>query len=288
VPELIWQIGATRDRIVHWKSEAKTVGFVPTMGSLHAGHGALIDRARQECDHVVVSIFVNPIQFNQRQDFENYTRDLTGDLAFCEAHGADLVFAPEAAEMYPEPQSTFVDVEEVSKYLEGEFRPGHFRGVATVVAKLFHIVPAHRAYFGQKDAQQLAVIKRMVAGLNFPITIVPVETVRESDGLAMSSRNSRLSPEQRAVAPIIHRALEVAEACLRAGGEVDAIKAAGLQVLHTEPQIQVEYFDVADASTMHPVRQISGDICIATAVFLGTTRLIDNVLIPAFHEAPKP
>jgi pantoate--beta-alanine ligase len=228
---------------------------------------------------VVVSLFVNPIQFDRAEDYERYGRVLEQDLQFCGERGVDVVFAPDAVEMYPAQQKTLVEVAGVSEHLCGAFRPGHFRGVATVVMKLFNIVQPDTAYFGEKDAQQLAVIRRMVADLNVPVRIVPVATVREADGLALSSRNERLTPEQRRVAPLLFRALDaarrkVAEGCLDAA----AVKDAGMSVLRGEKQIREEYFEVVDAEEMQPVERISGRVCIAAAVWLGGTRLIDNVL----------
>ena len=257
---------------------SRTVGLVPTMGALHPGHAALMDRARRECDHVVASIFVNPIQFDQAADYDAYQLDLEADLAFCERHGIDTVFAPAAAEMYPAPSQTFVELTGVSDHLEGKSRPGHFRGVATVVAKLFHIVPAGKAYFGEKDAQQLAVIRRMVADLNFPVEIVPVATVREPDGLAWSSRNRRLSAEERRIAPALYQALQLAAGRLRSGAKNAAeIRQAALDRLAAEPLIRVDYLQVADATTMTPVEQVAGPVRILGAIWLGKTRLIDNV-----------
>ncbi|MGH9645867.1 MAG: pantoate--beta-alanine ligase, partial [Bryobacteraceae bacterium] len=191
-----------RAQLVAARQRELTIGLVPTMGALHEGHSALMRRAREETGYVVATIFVNPTQFNRADDFQKYPRDLDADLAFCERLGVDAMFAPDAKEMYPGDTLASVEVAELSSRLEGEFRPGHFRGVATVVAKLFNIIPADRAYFGEKDAQQLAIIQKMAADLNFPVAIVPVPTVREPDGLAMSSRNQRLTPEQRRIAPI--------------------------------------------------------------------------------------
>jgi pantoate--beta-alanine ligase len=261
------------------KRNGATLGFVPTMGALHAGHGALIERARHETDGVVVSVFVNPIQFDRQDDYENYGRDLQADLTFCEARGVELFFAPGAAEMYPAVQNTFVEVSKVSERLCGEFRPGHFRGVATVVMKLFNIVQPHTAYFGEKDAQQLAVIRRMVSDLNVPVEIVAVPTVREADGLALSSRNRQLTPDQRRVAPLLYQALQATQGAI-AGGcrDTAVIKEAGLAQLRAESQIRVEYFEIVDAADMQPVARISGPVCVAAAIWLGATRLIDNII----------
>jgi pantoate--beta-alanine ligase len=198
---LLNKIAGIRQSVAAARGRGLTIGLVPTMGALHEGHGALMRRARAETGYVVATIFVNPTQFDRPDDFQKYPRDLEADVAFCDRFGVDVVFAPDSIEMYPDEILTSVEVAEVSSRLEGEFRPGHFRGVATVVAKLFNIIPADRAYFGEKDAQQLAVIQKMVTDLNFPVTIVPVPTVREPDGLAMSSRNQRLAPEDRPIAP---------------------------------------------------------------------------------------
>jgi pantoate--beta-alanine ligase len=254
-------------------------GFVPTMGALHAGHGALLDAARRDCDVVVASIFVNPIQFDNKEDYERYGRNLEADIAFAASRGVDVVFAPGPEEMYPAGADVFVEVPGVSDGLCGAFRPGHFRGVATVVTKLFQIVQPDVAYFGEKDAQQLAVIRRMAAGLNMPFSIVGVPTVRNSDGLALSSRNERLTREERLRAPLLFQALDAAGREIENGvKDVKRIRAAGLAVLSHEPRIRVEYFEVVDAESMRPVASVAGRICIAGAIWLGGVRLIDNVL----------
>jgi pantoate--beta-alanine ligase len=251
------------------------------MGALHAAHGALIERARKECDFVVVSVFVNPIQFDRREDCDLYPRTLSADAEICAALGADVVFAPDAAEMYPSPLLTFVEVASLSERLCGEFRPGHFRGVATVVAKLFHIVQPDRAYFGEKDAQQLAVIRKMVADLDFPVAIVPLATVREPDGLAMSSRNRRLNPEERRIAATLYRALQAAARSISSGAtSPEEVRAAALAVLQPQPAIRVEYLEIVDPERMQPVPRIAGPVCVAAAVWIGATRLIDNIHCP--------
>ena len=272
-------IAEVRQHIAVARRANQPILLVPTMGALHAGHGALMDRARRDSGFVVVSIFVNPTQFDRREDYDAYSINLNTDLSFCAARAVDLVFAPSAGEMYPDSGSTTVEVAGVTEHLCGQFRPGHFRGVATVVAKLFHIVAPDRAYFGEKDAQQLAVIQRMVADLNFPIEIVPVATVREPDGLAISSRNARLTPEQRAAAPAVHRALEQARRCIADGHRCAAeVREAALRILAAEPQARVEYLEIVDARTMVPVEPIALPVRIAAAVWFGGTRLIDNVL----------
>jgi len=272
---VIRTIVEVRAAVAGTRARGLTIGLVPTMGALHAGHGALVERAKAENGYVVVTIFVNPIQFDRGEDFEKYPRSLETDLKFCDSFGVDAVFAPDAAEMYPERLLTAVDVAEVSSGLEGEFRPGHFRGVATVVAKLFNIVPADRAYFGEKDAQQLAVIRKMVVDLNFPVTIVPVATVRESDGLALSSRNRRLSDEDRRVAPALYRSLQGAQAIIQAGCQDSATVKKAAQSM--PPEMRVEYFEVVDPLTMRAVSRIESRVLIAAAVWLGGVRLIDNI-----------
>lgn len=256
----------------------RPLGFVPTMGALHEGHGRLIDEARAASVAVAVSIFVNPAQFNQSEDYARYPRPLEADLAFCAARGVDVVFAPPVEEMYPRPQVTFVEVGPVADAMEGRFRPGHFRGVATVVLKLFQIVQPDRAYFGEKDAQQLAVIRRMVQDLNLPVEIAGVPTVREPDGLALSSRNRRLSAEERSIAPRLYQALRAAEQRIAAGETgAETVKLAALDVLAGEPRIRVEYLEIAGDSDMQPVERIAGPVRVAAAVWVGATRLIDNV-----------
>ena len=248
------------------------------MGALHAGHEKLIQTARADSDVLAVSIFVNPIQFGPNEDYGRYPRDMAQDLEMCERNGVDVVFAPPVEEMYPSPQLTFVEVARVSEHLCGKFRPGHFRGVATVVLKLLNIVQPHRAYFGEKDMQQLAVIRRMVADLNVPVEIVGVPTVRESDGLALSSRNKYLNPEERAAAPALYRALKDAAARIRAGeNDASRIREAAFAALEASALIRVEYFEVVDPDELQPVARIDGPVRIASAVWLGKTRLIDNV-----------
>ena len=258
----------------------KAIGLIPTMGALHTGHEKLMETARRECGLVVVTIFVNPLQFGPNEDYARYPRPLQADVELCRPHGVDFVFAPAAEEMYPQPQLTFTQVTRVSDHLCGAYRPGHFRAVATVVLKLFNIVQPHRAYFGEKDMQQLAVIRRMTADLNLPVAIVPVPTVREPDGLAVSSRNGYLDPEQRKVAPLLYRALQEAEKQIRSG-EKDAakIRAAALGVLGQAPLVRVEYLEVVDPDEMQPVSSVTPPVHVAGAVWLGATRLIDNVFV---------
>ena len=259
-------------------ASAGTIGLVPTMGALHAGHEKLIETARRECDSLVVSIFVNPLQFGPSEDYARYPRTLPEDLEICRQHAVDFVFAPANDEMYRTPQLTFVDVTRVSEHLCGKFRPGHFRAVATVVMKLFNIVRPDYAFFGEKDMQQLAVIRRMVADLNFPVRIVGVPTVRESDGLALSSRNKYLKPEERKAAPVLYGALQNAASRI-ASGEHDGAKVRqeALDQLAASPLIRVDYFEIVDPLELQPVTDIRGPVRIAGAIWLGTTRLIDNV-----------
>lgn len=277
---LLETIAATRARVAQARRAGQTIGLVPTMGALHEGHGELLRHARAETGFVIASIFVNPIQFNRADDFALYPRTLEADRTYCERLGTDAIFVPSAEEMYPQPQVTVVEVSELSEGLCGAYRPGHFRGVATVVAKLFNIVQPDRAYFGEKDAQQLAVIARMVADLDFACTVVPVPTVREPDGLAMSSRNVRLSPEERATAPAIYRSLQAVAARIAAGSTPEAAQQAGLAVLAEEPQLRVEYFELVDPASLRPVERVTGPVRAVTAVWLGNTRLIDNLLCP--------
>lgn len=257
-----------------------TVGFVPTMGYLHEGHLALIRHAKEECDSVVVSIFVNPTQFGPNEDLAKYPRDLERDLRLIEPLGVDLVWTPTAEVMYPPGYQTWVEVEAVTRPLEGAMRPGHFRGVTTVVAKLFNAVQPHKAYFGQKDAQQAAVIRRMTLDLNFPIEIVVCPTVREADGLAMSSRNVYLSPEQRKAATVLFRSLSAAKELYESGERnAEALRRKMKEVLAAEPLAQVQYVSCADYDTLEELSEVRGKALLSMAVFIGKTRLIDNFVL---------
>lgn len=277
--ELVPSILELRHRLAEIRRAGRGIGFVPTMGALHAGHGSLIEMARRQTDCVVVSVFVNPTQFNQQKDYDLYPRPLAEDLEFCSARGVDIVFAPAVEEMYPRAQLVIVDVPRVTEHLCGKFRPGHFRGVTTVVLKLLNIVQPDRAYFGEKDAQQLAAIERLVADLDLHVQIVAVPTLREADGLALSSRNRRLTPAERRIAPAVYRALQAAEEQIVAGAtDPSQIKAKALATFHPFPQIRVEYFEIVDPAEMQPVERIAGPVRVATAVWLGATRLIDNLL----------
>jgi len=275
---LVETIAGVRQAVAGARQRGLTIGLVPTMGALHEGHGALLRQAREENGLVIASLFVNPIQFNRSDDFEKYPRTLQTDLEYCQRLNADVLFAPSAGEMYPAQQLSFVEVAELGEGLCGANRPGHFRGVATVVAKLLNIVQPDRAYFGEKDAQQLAVLTRMVADLNFACAVVPVATVREADGLAMSSRNVRLTSEERQIAPAIYQALQSASAALRAGSDAEAARRAAGLVLEQFPEFRVEYLEVVDPETLRPVERSDGPVLVITAIWLGAVRLIDNLL----------
>jgi pantoate--beta-alanine ligase len=279
--ETIAEIWAAR------RTVAGELALVPTMGALHAGHLRLVERARAEADTVWVSIFVNPLQFGPREDLATYPRDLAGDLAKLAAAGVDLVFTPALTEMYPADFTTRVEVGGLSAGLEGERRPGHFAGVATVVTKLFALTRPDRAYFGQKDAQQLRVIQRLTRDLGFPLRIVPVATVREPDGLALSSRNAYLSPAERRAATVLARALAAARRAWLAGErDAETLRGAMRAVLSAEPLARVDYASVADDATLRECERVEGPALASLAVFVGPTRLIDNVLLAA--DAPDP
>ena len=261
------------------RAVGQVIGLVPTMGALHAGHGRLMDAARAECGCVVTSIFVNPIQFDRGDDYDHYPRTLETDVAFCAGHGVDAIFAPTAQDIYPRPQRAFVEVDRVTDHLCGRFRPGHFRGVATVVLKLLNLVQPGRAYFGEKDAQQLAVIRRMVSDLNLAVTIVEVPTVREHDGLALSSRNQHLSVEERRLAPVLIRALRAGQSLISRGvTDADAIKREATRAFENHPAVRVEYLEIVDPDEMQPVASVTHPVRMMGAVWIGKTRLIDNLL----------
>jgi pantoate--beta-alanine ligase len=273
-------IAGVRSALAEARSGGATVGLVPTMGALHDGHLSLIRRARAQNGFVVISIFVNPTQFGSGEDLETYPRDLEQDMRLARSAGADLVFSPPVPEMYPKGFSTWVDVEGLTQGLCGASRPGHFRGVCTVVAKLFNLCMPDRAYFGEKDAQQLAVIKKMVRDLDMPVGIVPCPTVREPDGLALSSRNTRLSPEERAQAPVVHSALTAALTLVE-NGERDARRLTDEMraVLAEADLARIDYVEVVDADELLPLDVLAGPGLIALAVWFGGTRLIDNLSI---------
>lgn len=280
LPPVASTIAEVRAAAEQARSAGKRIGFVPTMGALHAGHAALIRASRAECDFTVVSIFVNPTQFGPNEDFARYPRTFDADRALCGAIGTELIFAPAREEMYPPDSRTFVEVTGLQDELCGRTRPGHFRGVATVVAKLFSIVQPHLAFFGQKDAQQVAIIRRMVADLNLPVVVRALPTVREPDGLAMSSRNRYLDPTQRLNATCLVRALRKAEA-LVAGGErsVSAVERAMTDLIVATPGALLDYVEIREADTLDSVTTIDRPALAALAVFFGTTRLIDNTIL---------
>jgi len=256
------------------------LGLVPTMGYLHEGHLSLARRAREECDSVVASIFVNPTQFGPTEDLSKYPRDLDRDLSLLEAAGVDLVWTPDNETIYPPGFSTWVEVEGLTKPLEGAARPGHFRGVTTVVAKLFNAVQPQAAYFGQKDAQQAAVVRKMTRDLNFPVEIVVCPTVREADGLAMSSRNSYLSSEERKSAVVLFRALTAArEAFERGERDAESLRKVMSATLASEPRARTQYVSCADYDTLEELGTVTGKALLSMAVFIGKTRLIDNFVV---------
>jgi len=260
----------------------RRVAFVPTMGALHRGHARLIEAARQRGGSVAVSIFVNPLQFDRKEDLERYPRTLEADVRICNDLAVDLIFVPSAVEMYPVPPLCTVEVRHITDRLCGRFRPGHFAGVATVVTKLFEIVQPDSAYFGEKDAQQLAIIRRLVADLNIPVEIVGVPTVREADGLALSSRNARLTSEERQRAPVLYQALRTAGRAI-AAGETDAraVERAAVAVIPQDAALRLEYLEVVDPAELQPVQTIAGPVLVAAAMWVGSTRLIDNLLCGA-------
>ena len=277
---ILTEIDTVRSALSEVRSRDLTVGLVPTMGALHAGHAELIRVAVQHADYVVVSIFVNPIQFGPNEDFERYPRTLDADVELCETHGAAMIFHPNVETMYPEPSLTTVSVKEMDQPLCGAGRVGHFAGVCTVVSKLFHIVQPDIATFGEKDAQQLRIIERMVSDLNVPVKIVRVPTVREADGLAMSSRNRYLSAEERTHAPRIRAAIqEIADAISRGERDVALLEGKLRELLSAIPNSRVEYAKVVDSRSLMDVAVIERSVLIAVAVHLGTTRLIDNLTV---------
>lgn len=272
-------ISEVRQIVKEWRKEGLTVGLVPTMGYLHEGHKSLIDKAVKENDRVVVSVFVNPIQFGPTEDLASYPRDLERDAKLCEEAGANLIFHPEKEEMYFDDFSSFVEVQGVSKGLCGKSRPIHFRGVCTVVTKLFNIVKPDRAYFGQKDAQQLAVVKRMVRDLNMDIEIIGCPIIREEDGLAKSSRNTYLSPEERKAAVILSKSLKLGKEAIEAG-ERDCKKIIDIITnnINTEKLAKIDYVEIVDPLSIENIDKIENSALVAMAVYIGKTRLIDNFI----------
>lgn len=278
--EIAVTVKEVRDQVKEWRRQGLSVGLVPTMGYLHEGHKSLITRAVSENDRVVVSVFVNPMQFGPSEDLESYPRDMDRDAAICEDAGAALVFHPEPSEMYHDGFSSYVDMDTLTKGLCGKSRPIHFRGVCTVVAKLFNIVVPDRAYFGQKDAQQLAVIRHMTDDLSYGIEIVGCPIVRENDGLAKSSRNTYLNVAERKAALILNKSLSEGKKLIEAG-EKDANKVKDVitGVINTEPLAKIDYVELVSWDTLEPINEISGSVLAAIAVFIGKTRLIDNFIV---------
>ena len=273
--EIITTIENICSIVNHWKDKGYSIGFVPTMGYLHDGHAALIDEARKNNDKVVVSIFVNPIQFGENEDLSSYPRDLNRDKTLCESHGVNLIFTPSSNEMYHD-KKAFVNIIELSDTLCGVRRPIHFQGVCTIVAKFFNIIQPTNAYFGEKDAQQLAIIRKMVFDLNFPVNIIGVPIVRESDGLAKSSRNTYLSSEERKAATILYKAIQEGKQYINRGASADSIINVMTNIVNTEPLAKIDYISVVDAITMQPVQEITAPVLVAMAIYIGSTRLIDN------------
>ncbi|MHB1420004.1 MAG: pantoate--beta-alanine ligase [Bacillota bacterium] len=278
--EIICQIEQLQGHLDQHRREGMTVGFVPTMGYFHRGHTTLMERARKECQVVVVSIFVNPTQFAANEDLDKYPRDLERDISMAREVDVDYLFVPGVREMYPQGYATYVDVEGLTATLCGRSRPGHFRGVTTVVAKLLHIVAPYRAYFGQKDAQQVLVIRRMVRDLNMPVEIITVPTVREDDGLTMSSRNVYLNPRDRENAVVLFHSLKRAQQMV-AAGELDAKKIIAVMeaMISTLPETSIDYIDICDTDNLEKLDCLRGEVLIALAVRFGATRLIDNLIL---------
>lgn len=277
--KIVGTVKEVREQVKEWKKQGLSVGFVPTMGYLHEGHKSLMDAARKGNDKVVVSIFVNPMQFGPTEDLATYPRDLDHDAALCESAGVDLIFHPEAEEMYEKDFCSFVDMTGLTEGLCGKTRPIHFRGVCTVVNKLFNIVTPDHAYFGQKDGQQLAVIKRMVRDLNMDIEIVGCPIVREEDGLAKSSRNTYLSPEERKAALILSKTVALGKELAKTEKDANKVVEAMKKNIETEPLAKIDYIEAVDALSMAPVEKLEGACMLAMAVYIGKTRLIDNTLI---------
>ena len=277
--KIVETVKEVREQVKEWKKQGLTAGFVPTMGYLHEGHKSLMDAARKDNDKVVVSIFVNPMQFGPTEDLATYPRDLDHDAALCESAGVDLIFHPEPEEMYEKDFCSFVDMTGLTEGLCGKTRPIHFRGVCTVVNKFFNIVTPDRAYFGQKDGQQLAVIKRMVRDLNMDIEIIGCPIVREEDGLAKSSRNTYLSPEERKAALILSKTVALGKELAKTEKDANKVVEAMKKNIETEPMAKIDYVEAVDALSMEPVEKLEGTCMLAMAVYIGKTRLIDNTLI---------
>ena len=277
--KIVETVAEVREQVQAWRREGLSVGLVPTMGYLHEGHQSLIDRAVADNDRVVVSVFVNPMQFGVGEDLESYPRDMDRDAAICEKAGASLIFHPEPSEMYSDDFSSFVDMSTLTGGLCGKSRPIHFRGVCTVVSKLFNIVTPDRAYFGQKDAQQLAVIRHMVSDLSYGIEIIGCPIIREEDGLAKSSRNTYLSLQERQAALVLSRSLAAGRKLLENGETSSAaVRQEIIRQIETEPLAKIDYVEVVDWRNLEPVEMIDGPVLVAIAVYIGKTRLIDNFI----------
>ena len=278
VTEHVGGIAALRERVGRASKAGLRVGCVPTMGALHAGHEALFDRARRDCDLLVATLFVNPLQFDRQDDLARYPSDIDADLRVCARHGVDVLFAPEADEMYPRPPVASIDMGGLESTLCGSSRPGHFRGVATVVLKLLNIVRPDFACFGEKDFQQLLIVRRLVEDINLPVEIVAVETVRERDGLALSSRNSLLGGAERAAAPVLIRTLRaVRDRIQRGDSDANLLRGLAREILAGEPLARLDYFGIVDPRTLKAVREVLRPVRLAVAAYFGSTRLIDNL-----------
>lgn len=273
------RIDQVREAVSQWKSQGKSIGLVPTMGYLHRGHGSLVKKAAEENDVVIVSNFVNPTQFGKNEDLNSYPRDLDADCKLCESLGADLMFCPQPQEMYDNPLA-FVNIDLLSQWLCGKSRPVHFRGVCTVVTKLFNITKADRAYFGEKDAQQLLIIKKMVKDLNFDVEVVGCPIVREADGLAMSSRNAYLNEQERKAAKCLSKSVELGKSKIKKGMIAQELKDYMKEVIESEPLAEIDYLEVVDLNTLQPVDRIDESVLVAMAVNFDKARLLDNFM---FH-----
>jgi len=277
--DVIGAVAPLRDLVAAARRAGERVGFVPTMGALHPGHAGLIEQARLDCGSVVVSIFVNPLQFDRPDDLQHYPRTIQADLDLCAALGVDVVFAPDVSEMYPVPLSCTIDVGRMASHLCGRHRPGHFAGVATVVMKLLQIVQPDRAYFGEKDAQQLAVVRRLVRDFNVPVRIEAVATVRDRDGLAFSSRNQRLNPAERRLATVLYRALLEARRQIAEGAtDPERVTRTAAALVPPDERLRLDYLELVDPDDMQPVGRIDRRVLAAGALWVGSTRLIDNVI----------
>ncbi|MGB4704108.1 MAG: pantoate--beta-alanine ligase [Candidatus Saccharicenans sp.] len=278
--EIVTTADELKERVRSWKKEGRRIGFVPTMGYLHEGHLSLVRESKKRSDVTVVSIFVNPKQFGPAEDYQIYPRDLERDRRLLEKEGVDLIFYPSVEQMYPEGYRTYVEVEGLQDKLCGRSRPGHFRGVCTVVLKLFNLVEPDEAYFGWKDAQQVIIIKKMVEDLNLPVKIVPLPLVRDHDGLALSSRNTYLNPQERQAALVLKKSLDLAEQLIKSGErEAGAIRQKMVELILSEPLARIDYVEIVDLKNLEPLEKIEGEVLVALAVYIGRTRLIDNLRI---------